>query len=59
MMYDAGAYYHAHGWHIEAEYLLSIMRIMPLRTCMHLMRLLTMIFRYASVSLQNFATFAL
>lgn len=21
MMYDAGAYYHAHGWHIEAEYL--------------------------------------
>ena len=20
-MYDAGAYYHAHGWHIEAEYL--------------------------------------
>lgn len=23
MMYDAGAYYHAHGWHIEAEYLLK------------------------------------
>ena len=21
MMYDAGAYYHAHGWHVEAEYL--------------------------------------
>ncbi len=21
MMYDGGAYYHAHGWHIEAEYL--------------------------------------
>lgn len=21
MMYDVGAYYHAHGWHIEAEYL--------------------------------------
>lgn len=21
MLYDAGAYYHAHGWHIEAEYL--------------------------------------
>lgn len=21
MMYDAGAYYHGHGWHIEAEYL--------------------------------------
>lgn len=21
MMYDAGAYYHAYGWHIEAEYL--------------------------------------
>ena len=23
MMYDAGAYYHAHGWHVEAEYLLK------------------------------------
>ncbi len=23
MMYDAGAYYHSHGWHIEAEYLLK------------------------------------
>ena len=23
MMYDAGAYYHGHGWHIEAEYLLK------------------------------------
>ncbi len=21
MMYDGGAYYHAHGWHVEAEYL--------------------------------------
>jgi len=21
MMYDAGAYWHAHGWHVEAEYL--------------------------------------
>ena len=21
MMYDAGAYYHAHGWHVEVEYL--------------------------------------
>lgn len=21
MMYDSGAYYHAHGWHVEAEYL--------------------------------------
>lgn len=21
MMYDAGVYYHAHGWHVEAEYL--------------------------------------
>ena len=21
MMYDAGAYYHAHGWHVETEYL--------------------------------------
>ncbi len=21
MMYDAGAYYHGHGWHVEAEYL--------------------------------------
>lgn len=21
MMYDAGAYYHVHGWHVEAEYL--------------------------------------
>lgn len=21
MMYDAGAYYHAHGWHVELEYL--------------------------------------
>ena len=23
MMYDAGAYYHAHGWHVEAEYLMA------------------------------------
>ena len=23
MMYDAGAYYHGYGWHIEAEYLLK------------------------------------
>ena len=23
MMYDAGAFYHAHGWHVEAEYLLK------------------------------------